>query len=227
MDQSSKGEKIQQTPQATTSPSRRKKLVKIKEQFHKLPDKKPHLDFLAALLSIPVLITVLILNLGSLQGKNSNVAKTTPTPIPTISSAVKTQTDSGQKVATPIVITRQTQPTMVQDQCIKDIGPIAISSPQENETVSDNPLCISIDYHSGNYCGVVWAYSINHGPLSNYSNNSVCLYNLPAGKNSFLLQVKSLVSTSTQTLQRNFVYNGATLTPTSSVTSTPTTTPAQ
>ena len=45
-------------------------IEKTKEIIKKLPEHKPKLDFLAAVLTVPVLITVLILNLSNLNKKN-------------------------------------------------------------------------------------------------------------------------------------------------------------
>ncbi len=194
----------------TQQPLTRRKLakIKLKESIRRLPDKKPHLDFLAAILTIPVLLTVLYLNFGAIQGKSTkNTLTPTPTPTPI---------QYRSKFVTPLV-TNIPQPTTSKD-CIKDIGPISISSPQENDTVTTNPVCISIDYQQGNYCSVVWAYKINDSAVSDYSNNSVCLYNLPQGNNKFTLSVKSLTGQSMKTLTRNFVYKGSTPTPAVSTT---------
>lgn len=202
-----------------TEPSK-KKLLKIKERISRLPEKKPHLDFIAAILTIPLLIITLVLNLNNLTGKNS-ASKITPTltPAPTIIYQGISEN------VTPLRVTTKPQPTASQNQCIKDIGPISISYPQEGQTISDNPVCIGINYQAGNYCSVVWAYQINGGNLSDYSNDSVCLYNLPSGQDTFVLHVKSLASPSTMTLTRSFSYKNisdtVTITPTLTATTTP------
>jgi len=46
--------------------------------YRNLPDKKRYLEFISAFLSIPVLVTVVVLNLRSLQAKNEQ-----PPPAPT------------------------------------------------------------------------------------------------------------------------------------------------
>lgn len=203
--------------QSATDNSRKRKITKLREGINKLPDKKPHLDFLAGLLTIPLLIVTLILNWNSLTARNAaSKLSSTPSPAPTIIY-------KNRGNITPLIVTTKPQPTS-QDQCVKDIGPISISYPQEGQTVSDNPICIGIDYQAGNYCSVVWAYQIDGGALSDYSNNSVCLSNLPSGNHSFVLHIKSLSSSSTKTLTRNFTYknNNATPTPVSTATVTPT-----
>lgn len=179
---------------------------KSKEVVKKLPLIKPHLDFVAALLTIPVLVTVIILNFSNLSKNKSS--SPTPTPEQTQKGALVTAVPVKPSHASPIPTDSPT--------CKKDIGPISIVDPQEGDSVSTNPVCISIDYSGEGYCSVVWAYRINGGPLSDYSNNSVCLYNMPAGKITFELDVKSLVSSQTRVLTRTFQY-----TPTPTITPNP------
>lgn len=199
-----------------------KKKINLKEGIRRLPDKKPHLDFIAAVLTIPLLVLTLYLNISNLKNKNNT--NLTPTPTQAGSRVITSAPE-----VTRLVITATPQPTANQNTCIKDIGPISIDSPTEGQTVSDNPVCIDINYQAGNYCSVVWSYTINNGDWSNYSNNSVCLYNLPSGNNSFDLRIKSLSSASMKTLHRNFLYksNQAQPSVTPTLTSAPTPTNAQ
>lgn len=184
-------------------------LEKSKEVVKKLPAFKPHLDFIAALLTIPVLLTVIILNFGNLFKPKTE----SPTPTPIV------------QTITAVPGTKTIVPTN-SPSCKQTIGPIRISEPQEGDIVTANPVCITIDYQGEGYCSVVWAYSINSGPQSDYSNNSVCLYNMPSGTIHFQLFVKSLTSSATQTLTRTFTYQPATTpTPTSTATPTPSNTP--
>lgn len=196
-----------------------KKKNNIRESLRKIPSKKPHLDFIAALLTIPLLLLSLYLNITNIKNKNAAAL----TPPPTQSNMVN------QPVVTRIVVTATPQPTANVNTCVKDIGSISIDSPNEGQTVRDNPVCIDINYQAGNYCSVVWSYRVNKGNWSDYSNNSVCLYNLPSGNNSFDLQIKSLSSASTKTLHRNFVYqsNQTTISVTPTVSSAPTPSSAQ
>lgn len=184
---------------------------KVKKTLEWLPAIKPHLDLLAGILTIPVLLTVIILNFSNLSKENKPA---TPAP-----SAI----NSTQPV-TVVQIHPTNVPVVSSATCQPTIGPLSITYPAEGQTVSNNPLCITIDYQSEGYCAVVWAYKINNGPLSDYSNNSVCLYNMAAGKVSFELDVKSLVSSQTKTYTRNFIYQPST-TPTPTSTSAPTLTP--
>lgn len=196
-----------------------KKKISIRESLRKIPSKKPHLDFIAALLTIPVLLLSLYLNISNIKSKNT--AALTPTPTQSLML--------NQPVVTRVVVTATPQPTANANTCVKDIGPISIDSPSEGQAVNDNPVCIDINYQAGNYCSVVWSYRVNNGSWSDYSNNSVCLYNLPSGNNSFDLRIKSLSSASTKTLHRNFVYQSTqpTVTVTPTVSSAPTPSSAQ
>src|SRR5579859_2170149 len=194
MDQ--KNTQVNEKKESSETPIKKKKITTIKESITKLPDKKPHLDFIAAVLTIPLLVITLYLNLSNLKGKNT--ASLSPTPLASQSYQNKVNTPVSE--ITRIVVTATPQPTANTNTCIKDIGPIDIVSPTEGQTVSDNPVCIDINYQAGNYCSVVWSYRINNSNWSDYSNNAVCLYNLPAGNNTFELQVKSLSSASTKTL---------------------------
>jgi hypothetical protein len=178
--------------------------IKIKRFFKNLPNKKHHLDFWVAVLSIPVLLTVVLTNVINLQNRN---VKATPTPTPV-----------QKTVQNPIIIEKtanQALPTNAN--CIKQIGAISIDDPQEEEVVKNNPVCITISYDDSKYCSVVWSYSINGGDWSSYSNSSPCIYNLPTGQTKFDLKVQSTASQNeTTTLTRNFDYEGTSTTTASS-----------
>ena len=176
---------------------------------HRIHRTKPVLDYIAALVTIPVLITAILINVTNLS-KNS---KATPTPTPSFRSSY------GNTAIQTVKATSIPQPTSSPD-CTPGIGKVAISYPQEGDSINDNPLCIDISYQSLNHCGVVWAYRINGGPWSDYSNNSVCLYNMPSGQINYDLKVKSLVNADTQIVHRTFTYTSP-ITPTPLVTMTP------
>lgn len=180
---------------------------RIKTWVKQLPNKKHHLDFIAALLSIPVLLTVVTTNIINLQNKSKPQETTT-------------------KQEKPIIIQNQDQPKFTPKAtdatpsvCKKEVGPISISYPEENQTVSDNPVCITIKYDNTNYCSVVWSYRINGGSWSNYSSNSVCLYNVPKGNVKFELRAQSTVSEDQTSITRNFVNEGSNSVPTPTLSS--------
>lgn len=192
-----------ENPSQKASKQTSKRFHKTREIIKKIPAQKPHIDFIAALLTIPVLLTAIILNFNSLQGRKLS---STLTPTPSVSKTPTIKKTSTFSIPSPVQINSTPLPTTDPNQCKKDIGPIDITFPQEGQTVSDNPVCINISYSGDGYCAVVWAYKINDGSLSDYANNSACLYNVPSGDNTFTLQVKSLVSNNTKTITRHFVY---------------------
>lgn len=185
------------------------KMQRAWQRFAKYRLQKIHLDWIISILSIPVLITAIIINWGNLSHKPTSV-------MPSVSPSPQV-----------IVVPQEGQsalPTSIPS-CTKSIGPLTISYPKEGQTVSDNPVCITIDYSSPSYCSVVWSYRINNGSWSDFTNTSPCLYNLPNGITHFDLRVNSTVSADSITLSRSFLYNGsgiATPTPTSTPTLTPT-----
>ncbi len=159
-----------------------------------------------ALLTIPVLLTVLLLNWGNLKGDKKEE------PTPQVRETVKIVTVE-PKETTPI-------PT-AGEQCKKEVGPVEISSPKEGETVTSNPVCFNIAYEDENYCSVVWSYRIDNADWSEFTDKSICVYNLTTGEHKFELRVKSVVSSDQVELVRNFNYQGTQ----NVVTATPTPSP--
>lgn len=180
----------------------KEKISKVVNVVKKIPDKKNHLDFLAAALTIPVLISVIILNYNNLQKLKTPAS---PSAVP---SVAPTQAAKPQYIIVPSQNQSAESPTPVTSACIKDIGPIDVSYPKEGDTVSDNPLCIIINYSNTNYCSVVWSYRINNGAWSDYTSNNPCIYNLQNGNIKFDLRVQSTVTQNTASLTRNFIYQG-------------------
>lgn len=187
----------------------RKILKGISKWFHHLPDRKRYFDLVAGVLGIPALVLVIILNYNNLQ---SNKKTTTPAPTPVQTSTtpiiIQTGPSSGSQNS------NNTSPTPSSTACKKQIGPISISYPQEGATVSDNPLNIIINYNDSDYCSVVWSYRINGGQWSDYSSNSIALYNMPSGNVTLDLRVQSTVSQDQSMITRHFTYNGSNNNPT-------------
>lgn len=177
-------------------------LRNFKRSVKEIHTKKPQIEFFTALLTIPVLLTVIILNINNLKGSSDK--KASPTENKTI---IITQPE--QQTQTKEVI-------VTKEACTPGIGTISISYPDEGDTVSDNPVAIDISYDDKTYCSVIWSYRINGGSWSSYDDRSIALYNLPQGNVKFELRVKSAVNSESKTLTRNFVYNGASPTPTTS-----------
>lgn len=183
-----------------------KSRIKKKKRIDRLYEKKPYIELVVAVLSIPSILLLLILNFKSLTSSS----KTTPTatPTPTSSEKVNLPGTNGMFFTKPVLretITVSKTPA----PCVKGLGPISITSPNEGDMVTTNPVEVDISYDDSIYCSAVWAYSINGSNWSDYDNNSVALYNLPNGQIKFQLRVKSLTSSDSTTLTRNFTYAGS------------------
>jgi hypothetical protein len=190
----------------------KQKLNNIKHGLKEFHTKKPQLEFFTALLTIPVLLTVIILNLNNLKGNNSNKDSENNQTI------VITQPDNPD--------TTDKKPEVTNEACKEGIGEVTILNPEENETVSDNPVNVDIKYDPGDYCNSVWSYRVNGGGWSNYDDRSIALYDLPNGSVKLELRVKGLVGSDEETLVRNFIYNGAKTTVAPSPTISPVISPA-
>jgi hypothetical protein len=187
---------------------------KKRSKLDRVYDKKPLIELVVAILSIPSLILVVLLNFNSL--KNLDAAKLTPTPGTTNTvPPLNTNTTNPNFFARPV--TREPQSTEAssnsQAPCNKSLGLVNITSPNEGDTVNSNPVEIDISYDDTDYCSAVWSYSINGSSWSDYNNNSVALYNLPDGQIKFQLRVKSLTSSNSTTLTRDFTYTGQSTAP--------------
>jgi hypothetical protein len=184
----------------------RESRIKKRKRIDRLYEKKPYIEFIVAVLSVPSILLLLILNLKSLT--NSNNAK--PTPTPSQSANVTFPNANPNFFTRPV--SKEPNPTLLPNEtqapCIKGLGPVSITSPAEGDTITTNPVEVDISYDDSTYCSAVWAYSINGSNWSDYNNNSVALYNLPNGSIKFQLRVKSLTSTDATTLTRDFTYQG-------------------
>ncbi|MBP9690654.1 hypothetical protein KBD81_01095 [Candidatus Woesebacteria bacterium] len=141
---------------------------------------------------------------------------TSPTIITIIKdSAEPTPTPEDSGILSPT-------PTPSSGVCIKEIGPIVISTPDEGAFVTSNPLQITVDYDQGDYCSAVWSYRINEGTWSEYGDNDIVVYNLASGRITLDLRVKSIASAATKTLKRTFTYTNTSATATPPITLSPT-----
>ncbi|HZE87125.1 MAG TPA: hypothetical protein VE090_02855 [Methylomirabilota bacterium] len=172
--------------------------------YRQIPDKKPYVEFFTALLSIPVLLTVILLNVNSLRSSKDN--KTTNTNTSPVQEKIYVTTMPGGNQTTTTNATAS--------PCKQAIGPISIDSPQEGDTITNNPVNVDVNYQQGNYCAVVWSYRINGGSWSDFDNKSIALYNPPSGIIKLELRVKSVVANGEKDLTRNFTYKGSTIVPT-------------
>ena len=172
-------------------------IKKTRYSYRALPDKKQYIEFFTAALTVPMLLTVIIINLNNLRS-NKQVQ---PTPTPTAERPIIVNLPTGTEKGTVV-------PQNTNAACKKGIGSISIEYPEEGSTSFDNPLQIDIQYQQGEYCAVVWAYRINDGKFSDYDDKSIALYNVPNGVVRFQLKVKSIVTGEEKTLTRTFTYKG-------------------
>lgn len=187
-------------------------LEKVKKWHKGLPESKKYFEFISAILAIPVLLTVLLLNYSNLQKKEDKVS---PTPVARNNVTI-----------IPVTVDKSVSPAPTSTpDCKKEVGPVEIISPTEDQTVNQTPVCLTIEYKDKSYCSVVWAYKIDGGSLSEYNDKSVCLYNLSNGSHKFELNVKSVVSNDQTNLVRNFNYQGPSPTQTVTPTVSPSPTP--
>ncbi len=181
---------------------------RFKKWYRGLPEQKRYFEFIGAVLAIPVLLTVLLLNLGSLK-------KEEPKPTPAPKEEIKVIIPTQEKETSPPPAGGPTSAS-----CKKEVGPVEISSPTENQTLTEEPVCFNIEYKDESYCSVVWSYRVDNSSWSEFTDKSICLYNLSSGDHKFELRVKSTASSDEVQLVRNFTFKGK-------VSPTPTPTPSQ
>ena len=173
---------------------------------------KRHVEFFTALLTVPVLLTVLMINLANI---NRDKKEPTPTPAPTEKIVVVTNPVTPVASGSPIL-------TPTTPECKKEVGPVKITSPAEGQLVNTNPVCLQVSYQVSEYCSVVYSYRIDNGDWSDYTDKQICLYNLEVGPKALELKVKSSQSDDEVTLIRNFYYKSKEApTPTPSLTPIP------
>lgn len=203
---------------------------KIKNWFHGLVDRKKYLEIISAFLTIPMLITVIIVNTNNIKNqKNSQTSSSGTTPIQVVITGTQEEKLPPKKenlpsgTITPTTIPTST-PTPTSTSCLQEIGPIEITSPQEGEIITTNNVCLNIST-SSKYCPLVWSYKLNNDDWSDFSNNNICLYNLSSGKKQLQVKFKNSTTGQTITIARNFTFQSNSTTPTTTPTLTLTPTP--
>lgn len=189
-----------------------RKFTKILRSLQKAPERKHYLEFITAALSIPVLLTVILLNVNSLNSSKKEVQEKQQLPTPqTVIIREEVGNTSNNETNNPVTVI----PT--NSACKKEIGPLSISYPKEGATITNNPVNFIIKYDGLIYCSVVWSYRINGGSWSEYSSNSPSIYNLPNGNVTFELRVQSTVSQDQDQVERKFIYQGELINPSPTV----------
>lgn len=190
---------------------------KVHDWYRQLPDKKKYVEFVSAILSVPVLVTVILINMNNLTHKDTakSTDKLTPSYIPSVTVIRE------EKLVTPTPgKTTPTPDSITPVACQKAVGPVVIASPQENQVISDDYVSIDISAQTPGFCPVEWSYSLDGATWSNYSNKNISLYNLNTGNHQINIKVKSTESNDEITLRRTFYYDNphVTLEPTQSAT---------
>ena len=180
-------------------------LEKFRHWYRILPDKKRYLEFVTALLTIPVLLTVIYTNMVRIrEDKKSN---TTPTPEKSEKIVIirEDENKENEKSNTPTPVpTLDLSPTQTTKECKKEVGPVKISSPSEEEIVQDDLICVKIDYTVGEFCSVAWSYKLDDNKWSDYTSSPFCFSKLDPGKHELDLRVQSVASSDEVTLERTF-----------------------
>lgn len=179
---------------------------KIVAWYRKLPEKKHHVEFITAVLTVPVLLTVIIVNLNNLNQQKNTAKKQLETEK---TSPIQVIITSGEKQTIPLPQVTQPENNLsgTPASCIKEVGTVSILSPRENEVVIKNPVCVTVATQSS-YCSVVWSYRLDNGSWSDFDDKNICLYNLTNGNRTLQLKIRSSASSDEVTLQRSFIYQG-------------------
>lgn len=178
-------------------------MERIRKKIQKIPERKRYIDFIAALFAIPVMATVLLINIGNLQNEKKDDPEASQ---PTQESVVIQPSNNNEAQDTEG--SQQEDILQNNESCIKKVGPISIKYPAEGQTLYSNPVNILIDYDATEYCSVVWSYKINNTEWSEYTSNSISLFNPPQGNIQLELRVQSTASNDQTQLERNFEYKG-------------------
>jgi len=190
-------------------------MEKIKKWYRGLPDKKRYIEFITAILSVPVLLTVLISNISNIQ-RDRNSSKTVAPATTPVPEKIIVITEKPVIASPSPTLATTLNPTPTTAECKREVGPVKISKPQENELVTTDSVCIDVSYDNPAYCSVTWSYRVNGGGWSNPMNKNFCLDDLVPGPVELDLNVESTVSNDELTLVRNFFYISKEKTSTSS-----------
>jgi len=192
-------------------------IQKITKWYRKLPDKKRYLEFITALLSIPVLVTIVLLNITNLNKARDQDRQPGPSVSPNGGVTIIPFEVKNEQL-TPAANIKETEEKTSPNPvfCRRELPPVTIISPKEGEVIVNNYISIDISYEKGEYCSIVWSYSINGSLWSEFTDKAIYLYNLPSGNKTLLLRIKSVVSGDEIVLKRNFFYVNNTESPTPS-----------
>lgn len=205
--------------------------MNIRQRFEKwmrwvrrTPERKRWFDVLTAMLTIPVLLTVIITNVMNLRSRDEKNAS----PVPSTTSApiqitIENPQASNQGANVAVTPTPRVSVSPSGPSCKEGVADYEIISPRESEIVSNDPLCIVFSPKSKDFCEASWSYRINNASWSPYSDAPVCLYNMADGPVQFELRIKGN-NGEEKTHTRNFIYRTL---PESNTSNTPIPSPSQ
>lgn len=207
---------------------------KFIKNLRDLPEKKRYIEFFSAILSLPVLITVILLNVNNLNNLKKN-SETTPDPTPTNAPISANDNDQNSLSISEIqsmissTIQNSTSPpasstgtfTPAPQNCKNEIGPVRIISPREGEIVARDPVLIDIT-NDPEYCSLIWSYSLDGQPWAEFTNKAIYLYNLTPGDKNLEVKIRNPSNDNEIILKKNFTYQGTGATSTPIPTADPT-----
>lgn len=178
----------------------------ITEFYRQLPDKKRYVELVTALLTVPVLITVILTNVGNLRkedSKNTDVADT-PAVQQVITRFVTPPTD----VDDDPDASSQEDPQVIDKECTPSLGGIDVVTPKENQIFATSQVLIDILEPGDEYCPIVWSYRLDGASFSDYSDKQISLFNVSPGEHELDVRFKSLASNEEKLVSRSFTIEG-------------------
>lgn len=207
-------------------------IEKISNWYNELPEKKKWVDMVTAVLTIPVLITVIAGNLGSLKKNEKPPTVSAQSPQPTVEKIIirENTLPGGKQDEDNIGVNRNIEEPTPTVSCNETLQNYEITYPIENEKISVDPVCVKLTQtEQGNFCSVVRAYRVNNSGWTTYNNDPICLYNMASGPVKLEVRTKSSATGQEKTYTRNFSYQNESIpaqaTPTTSPLISPSPTP--
>jgi len=195
----------------------------VKKKYRAIIENKKALDFIAAGLTIPVMLTLIINNYYNIQNKKKqeeSKKETNEKPIEIKVNISPGEKENGEALLTPTESGQTpvpTKPGPTKASCKLDPAPVKIVFPGQDEVVFDDPVCVVLKIEQEGYCPSEWAYRVNNAGWSDYSDSQICLYNMKEGKIKLDIRIRNVESERVKTYTRNFIYRteeGLMLTPT-------------
>lgn len=184
---------------------------KIKTKYRALLDNKKALDFIAAGLTIPVMVTLIISNYYNIQSRKKQgegVEEKTEIPVE-VRVNISPEEGEGEKrdeVSPKADLTPTNTPKPTKESCKLDPAPMRIVYPEEDEVVFDDPVCVVLEIDQEGYCDSEWAYRVNDAGWSDYSSSQICLFNMKEGEVKLEIKIKNKESERVKAYTRNFKY---------------------